>query len=102
MPATKKARPEVSAGNPCPFLRALVSQGLLPDDQAPIAEVTRTIVEVARTGDGAPSLPAAAIHAIALIANGLGPLQLARNGLGGLRLDGLRGGPLDKKGAGSG
>jgi hypothetical protein len=29
-------------------------------------------------------------------------LQLARNGLGGLRLDELRGGPLDKKGAGSG
>jgi len=36
------------------------------------------------------------------VANGLSPLQLARNGLGGLRLNELRGGPLDKKGAGSG
>jgi hypothetical protein len=42
-----------------------------------------------------------AIRAIALVANGLGPLQVARNGLGGLHLSELRNGPLDKKGAGS-
>ncbi|MGM9490642.1 hypothetical protein [Ideonella sp. YS5] len=102
MPKTPQAPSEVSANNPCPFLRALVAQGLLPDHQASIAEVTKTIVGVARAGEGEPDLPASAIRAIALIANGLGPLQLARNGLGGLRLDELRGGPLDKKGAGSG
>jgi hypothetical protein len=96
------AQSEVSANNPCPFLRALVAQGLLPDHQASLADVTKTIVDVAKAGDGEPDLPPAAIRAIALIANGLGPLQLARNGLGGLRLDELRGGPLDKKGAGSG
>ena len=102
MPAKPKARSEVSANNPCPFLRALVAQGELPDDKTSIAELTSTIVRVARTGDGAPDLPAVAIRAIALLANGLGPLQLTRNALGGVQLDGLRGGPLDKKGAGSG
>lgn len=95
-------RVEVSPNNPCPFLRALVSQGQLPDDVAPLSTVSRTIVKVAKAGDGAPALPAAVIRAIALVANGVGPLELARNGLGGLRLDGLRGGPLDKKGVGSG
>ncbi len=95
-------RVEVSPNNPCPFLRALVSEGLLPDDVAPLSTVSRTIVKVAKAGDGAPALPAAVIRAIALVANGVGPLQLARNGLGGLQLDGLRGGPLDKKGVGSG
>jgi hypothetical protein len=102
MPSAPKTERGVSANNPCPFLRALVAGGQLPDDKAPIGEVTKTIVEVARTGDGAPNLPGAAIRAIALVANGLGPLQLTRNGLGGLRLNELRGGPLDKKGAGSG
>ena len=36
------------------------------------------------------------------MANGLSPLSLAQRLLGGVRLDGLRNGPLDKKGAGSG
>jgi hypothetical protein len=102
MPRTPQVPSEVSANNPCPFLRALVAQGLLPGHQASIADVTKVIVGVAKAGDGEPDLPPGAIRAIALIANGLGPLQLARNGVGGLRLDELRGGPLDKKGAGSG
>lgn len=102
MPKPTKTARDVSANNPCPFLRALVAQGQLPDDTAPLGEVTQTIVNVAKAGDGSPKLPAAAIRAIALMANGLSPLQLGRNGLGGLRLNELRGGPLDKKGAGSG
>jgi len=57
---------------------------------------------VARTGDGSPQLPGAAIRAIALIANGLSPLQMARNASGGVRISELRNGPLDKKGVGSG
>jgi hypothetical protein len=101
MPAsTRKA--DVSPNNPCPFLRALVSQGMLPDDVASLGKIGNTIVKAAKSGDGSPQLPAAAIRAIALIANGLGPLQLARNGLGGLHLNALRDGPLDKKGVGSG
>ena len=101
MPAsTRKA--DVSPNNPCPFLRALVSQGMLPDDVAGLGEISKTIVKTAKAGDGSPQLPAAAIRAIALIANGLSPLQLASNGLSGLHLNALRGGPLDKKGVGSG
>jgi hypothetical protein len=42
------------------------------------------------------------IYGIAMIANGLGPLALLRSKRDGLRLNKLRGGPLDKKGVGSG
>lgn len=92
----------VSPGNPCPFLRALVAQGLLPNGSVPVATVGRTIDRVARTGEGQPSLGAAAIAAIAAIANGIGPLSVLRNVGQGVRLDALRDGPLDKHGAGSG
>lgn len=100
MPSIPRS-PQVSPNNPCPFLRALVAQGLLADDVVSLGTVTSTIAEVANAGDGQPELPAAAIRAIALVANGLTPLQMARNGFGGLRLNELRNGPLDKKGAGS-
>lgn len=93
---------DVSPNNPCPFLRALVAQGLLPDGGAGLADVAKVIVNVAETGEGSPALPAAAIKGIALVANGLGPLSLARNASRGVRLNELRNGPLDKKGAGSG
>lgn len=93
---------EVSPNNPCPFLRALVAQGVVADGAVAIGELTAAILKAASAGDGQPQLPAAAIRAIALIANGLGPLQMTRNGLQGVRLDELRNGPLDKKGAGSG
>jgi hypothetical protein len=82
-------------------LRALVAHGSLADDVAAVGEVTKTIVNVTSAGDGQPHLPAAAIRAITLVANGLSPLQVARNGLGGLRLSEPRNGPLDKKGAAS-
>lgn len=96
-----KAGTEVSPDNPCPFLRALVQQKLVNDDIAAIDDLTSTIVRVAKAGDGGPSLPSLAIRAIALIANGLGPVSVARSGLQGVRLDALRDGPLDKKGVGS-
>lgn len=92
----------VSPDNPCPFLRALVSQGQLPNGAVPLGEVARVIAEVAAAGDSKEKLPAAAVMVIALAANGLSPLQLARNALGGVTLNALRNGPLDKKGAGSG
>ena len=91
-----------SANNPCPFLRALVSEGLLADNTEPLQKVAEVIVSVARAGDGAPKLPGPAIFGIALIANGLGPFPLINTRLHGLRLNALRGGPLDKNGAGSG
>lgn len=92
---------EVSAGNPCPFLRALVAHRYLADDVEPLARVGATITRVAAAGEGSPRLPEGIIGLIALIANGLSPVSLARNARGGLRLNALRGGPLDKRGAGS-
>ncbi len=99
--ASKLSNP-VSPDNPCPFLRALVAQGRLADDTEPLAKVAAVIAETARAGEGSPALPAAAIYAIASVANGLGPLSLLHAQRGGLRLNALRGGPLDKKGVGSG
>jgi hypothetical protein len=92
----------VSGDNPCPFLRALVAAGRLADDIEPIGKVAEVIVDIARHGEGHPALPRAAIAGIALIANGLGPGSVLRTRLQGLRLNRLRGGPLDKKGVGSG
>jgi hypothetical protein len=101
MPTREKGH-EVSPNNPCPFLRALVSAGMLPDDVVSLGEVTDVITRVSKSGDGQPNLPGAAIRAIAVAANGLSPFQLVRNAKGGVHLNALRNGPLDKKGAGSG
>ena len=100
----KKPLPDlpVSANNPCPFLRGLVCAGELADDVEPLGQVATTIVRCAHTGDGEPELPRLAIMGVALIANGLGPLSIYRTAKHGVRLDALRGGPLDKKGVGSG
>ena len=92
----------VSGNNPCPFLRALVAQGKLADDTEPLGKVASVIAEVAKSGEGSPALPAAAIYGVALIANGLGPFSVANTQFNGLKLNALRGGPLDKKGVGSG
>ncbi|MFK8031332.1 MAG: hypothetical protein AB8G18_13940 [Gammaproteobacteria bacterium] len=97
----EKETVHVSPNNPCPFLRALVQQDMLNNEVAKISDVVTTIQEVAKTSGTSTNLPAIAIRAIALIANGLGPVSVVRNGLHGLRLDELRGGPLDKKGVGS-
>ncbi len=98
---TRAAAPRVSPNNPCPFLRALVSEGLLDNQVASIGDATATIEKVAATGEGSPSLPSLAIRLIALLANGLDPVSLIDNGLHGMKVNALRNGPLDKKGAGS-
>ena len=92
----------MSPNNPCPFLRALVAEGLLADDVEPLDKVAATIVDVARSGEGKPELPSKVIVGIALIANGFGPSAMLAAKRHGLRLNTLRGGPLDKRGAGSG
>ena len=92
----------VSANNPCPFLRALVSTGMLADDREPLAKVAAVVAATAHAGDGRPELPRAAIFAIASVANGWGPVSLVDTQWHGLQLNALRGGPLDKQGAGSG
>ena len=92
----------VSANNPCPFLRALVSMGKLSDDREPLSEVATVVTATARGGEGRPELPYKAVFAIASVANGFGPLSLINALWNGLQLNALRGGPLDKKGVGSG
>jgi len=92
----------VSGNNPCPFLRALVSAGKLSDDRESLEKVAAVIVATASAGDGNPELPSSAIIGIGMVANGLGPLALMNTLRHGLRLNALRGGPLDKKGVGSG
>ncbi len=99
-PAVIPELPEVSAGNPCPFLRGLVAAGSLDDHEEPLSKLAKVVAK-ASSGPGEARLPTLAIDVIALVANGLSPLSLARSVLGGVRLDALRGGPLDKQGAGS-
>ena len=92
--------PEVSPGNPCPFLRGLVAAGHLDGHEEPLSTLSKVVAQ-ASAGPGQTPLPTLAISAIALVANGLSPLSLTQRLLGGVHLDGLRNGPLDKKGAGS-
>jgi hypothetical protein len=91
----------VSNGNPCPFLRALVAQGMINDDFQPVGRLSETICAISRASDGGKPLPFVLVALIALAANGLSPAQIWRNGQHGVHLSGLRGGPLDKRGAGS-
>jgi len=97
----EQAEHKVSPNNPCPFLRALVAQGLLDDRRATIGDAAETINRVAATGVGSPQLPALAIRLIALLSNGLGPGAVLASAIHGFKLNKLRNGPLDKKGAGS-
>ena len=92
--------PEVSSGNPCPFLRGLVAAGRLDDHEEPLSRLSKVVAQ-ASAGPAESPLPTLVIGAIALVANGLSPLSLSKRLLGGVRLDGLRNGPLDKQGAGS-
>ncbi len=75
---------------------------MLSDEREPLDKVAAVIVATTSAGDGSPELPSAAIVGIGLVANGLSPLACLENKKRGLRLNALRGGPLDKKGVGSG
>ena len=95
------AQHPVSSGNPCPFLRALVASGQLPDGQVLVSTVVSTVIEAAAKGEGAPRIPALAARAIAMSANGVDPVTVFRTTTQGVRLDKLRNGPFDKRGVGS-
>lgn len=97
-PATKY---RVSPNNPCPFLRALVSEGILDNTVSTVGDATTAIERVAATGEGSPGLPGLAIRLIAVLANGLGPTTVLQSAIHGVKLNALRNGPFDKKGAGS-
>lgn len=96
-----KLEQKVSPNNPCPFLRALVAEGLLDNRLATVGEASAVIERVAHTGEGHPSLPSLAVRLIALLSNGLSPGTVLETGLNGVTLAKLRNGPFDKKGAGS-
>lgn len=90
------------AGNPCPFLRALVSRGSLNKNYDKPNHIAKVIHDVAKCGySPAPDLYKPAISFVATIANGMWPWQVAHNLWYGTHLSNLRGGMLDKKGGGS-
>ena len=91
----------VSPNNPCPFLRALGAEDFLSDHVEPLSAIADTVVAASDGDPTEPPLPRAAVYLIAMVANGLGPTRLARSVREGAQLDALRGGPLDKRGAGS-
>ncbi len=91
----------VSPGNPCPFLRAAVASDLLDGHRDSLSSVGQLVVDVGgRTGHKARAVRFV-VSMIAMIGNGLGPKTMLHNVRSGLVADELRGGPLDKRGAGS-
>lgn len=97
---------DVSPNNPCPFLRGLVAQGLLPNDQASLQQVADAIHHIQAGQDpdaqgNVTPLPTSMIKLIAGTANGFSPSQVVSNVKHGVELSHLRGGPFDKRGAGS-
>ena len=91
----------VSPGNPCPFLRAAVASDFLEGHRDPLSSVGQFVVDAGGSAGGKARVVRLVVSLIALIGNGLGPKTLWRNFQSGLVADELRGGPLDKRGAGS-
>src|SRR5689334_11016319 len=91
----------VSPDNPCPFLRAVVSEGYVGGHNVPLGTLAQT-VQAASGKTGLAKVKAGVeTRLVALIANGLSPFRLIRNWWSGATLDELRNGPLDKHGVGS-
>jgi hypothetical protein len=89
----------VSPNNPCPFLRALVANGHVGGHLVPLSRLCG-VIEAASGKQGLEKTRAGiATYLIALIANGFGHVPASASS--GAVLDGLRDGPLDKRGAGS-
>jgi hypothetical protein len=91
----------VSPDNPCPFLRALVAEGVVGGHIVPISKLAGEIEAASGETGLQKKLVGVKTFPVALIANGLSPLRLLRNWWSGTVLDHLRNGPLDKHGAGS-
>jgi hypothetical protein len=92
----------VSPDNPCPMLRALVSEGYISDQGVKLKAIGDIAAQLAATGTKPDRMTGFLTMLIAAIANSLNPLTILRNLLRGVRLDQLRDGPLDKHGVGSG
>lgn len=91
----------VSPDNPCPFLRAVVSEGYVGGHNVPL----RTLAQTVQAASGKTGLAKVKVgietRLVALVANGLSPFRLIRSWWSGATLDELRNGPLDKHGVGS-
>ena len=91
----------VSPNNPCPFLRALVANGYVGGHTVPLEKLSSMIALASgETGSNQKDVQRKA-WAVAVIANGLGPLRVLKSATSGADLDELRDGPLDKHGGGS-
>lgn len=98
-----QAQRPVSAGNPCPFLRGLVANGLLPNEQASAQQIVDAVAHIERLADpGGRPVPPTGLRAAAAVGNGLSPFRIGHNLRHGVRLDQLRYGPLYKDDAHSG
>jgi len=91
----------VSPDNPCPFLRAAVAGRYIDPHAEPVFRVADLIAEASGGTPTNKRKVRIGSVAIAAVANGLGPLAVLHNLTDGLHADALRGGPLDKRGAGS-
>jgi hypothetical protein len=100
-PDTPRQPVAVSPDNPCPFLRAVVSEGYIGGHNVPL----RTLAQTVQAASGRTGLAKLKVgietRLVALVANGLSPFRLIRSWWSGATLDELRNGPLDKHGVGS-
>lgn len=90
---------QVSPDNPCPFLRGLVGEGFVDGGTVPIGKLSQTIANASGDKGLMKTVARVETRGIALIANGFG--HILKSIFSGAQLDALRGGPLDKRGAGS-
>ena len=90
---------QVSPDNPCPFLRGLVGEGFVDGGTVPLNTLSQTIANA--SGETGLKKTSARIQTrgVAMIANGFS--HILKSWWSGAQLDALRGGPLDKLGAGS-
>ncbi|NUS19137.1 MAG: cytochrome C, partial [Mesorhizobium sp.] len=89
----------VSPDNPCPFLRGLVGEGFVDGGTVPLGKLSETIADASGETGLKKASARLQVRGVALIANGLG--HILKSIFSGAQLDALRGGPLDKRGAGS-
>jgi hypothetical protein len=82
----------VSPNNPCPFLRATVSEGHLDGRTVPL----RTLAQTVQAASGKTGFEKTKVgietRLVALVANGLNPFRLLRSWWSGATLDELRNG----------
>lgn len=90
---------QVSPNNPCPFLRGLVGEGFVDGGTVPLRTLSQTIANASGETGAKKTLARIQVRGVALIANGA--CHILQSIFWGAQLNGLRGGPLDKLGAGS-